>query len=228
MARLVEVIGARLKTSRTGSTLDRRETVASAHLLAGDPRLHAPLWDGKLWFAGSEFAKGHAGYLEGAVVDAAGVVSRLSTKKAGLQSMSELYAICRSSDIADSQAAGFVLMRAESNGESKPWPILITRKGNRYYGFENACPHLGSRLDETPGQFLDDDGNFLTCGRHRAQFDLDTGHCFIGPCQGRRLTPVHLVLDEGDVCVSGVRLAEEDGLDLPDPDAMPEVMIQPD
>jgi hypothetical protein len=42
------------------------------------------------------------------------------------------------------------------------------------------------------------------------------------------LTPVDLVIDEGDVCVSGVRLVEEDGLDLPDPDAMPEVMIQPD
>ncbi len=141
--------------------------------------------------------------------------------------MNELFAICRTSDIGDSQAAGFVLALAEETG-SKPWPILITRKGSKFYGFENVCPHQGMRLDASPGQFLDDEGNFLTCGRHRAQFDLDTGHCFIGPCQGQRLTPIHLVVDDGDVCISGVRLAEEDGLDISDPDATPEVMITPD
>jgi nitrite reductase/ring-hydroxylating ferredoxin subunit len=146
----------------------------------------------------------------------------------GVKSMSELYAVCRTSDIADCQAVGFVLQRVEKTGASGFWPILITRKGKHFYAFENACPHQGTPLDAAPGQFFDEDGNFLTCGRHRARFDLDTGHCFIGPCQGRRLTPVDLVIDEGYVCVSGVRLVEEDGLDLPDPDAMPEVMIQPD
>ena len=148
--------------------------------------------------------------------------------KEGARSMAELYAICRTSDIADSQAAGFVLMRKEESGAAQPWPILVTNKGNRYYAFENACPHHGMRLDARPGQFLDQDGNFLTCGHHRAQFDLDTGHCFIGPCQGQRLKPVRLVIDDGDVCVSGIELAEEDGLDLPELDSMPEITIQPD
>jgi nitrite reductase/ring-hydroxylating ferredoxin subunit len=123
---------------------------------------------------------------------------------------------------------GFVLMRAEENGEPKPWPILITRKGNKFFGFENACPHQGLRLDMNPGDFLDEEGNFLTCGNHKAQFDLDTGHCFIGPCQGKDLTPITLIIDDGDVCLTGVNLAEEDGLDIPDPDAMPEVMITGD
>jgi nitrite reductase/ring-hydroxylating ferredoxin subunit len=54
----------------------------------------------------------------------------------------------------------------------------------------------------------------LTCGRHRAQFDIDTGRCFIGPCQGQSLKPVMLVIDDGDVCVTGIDLADEDGLDL--------------
>jgi nitrite reductase/ring-hydroxylating ferredoxin subunit len=142
--------------------------------------------------------------------------------------MGDLYAICRTSEIADSGAAGFVLMRVEKSGAARFWPILITRKGNRFYGYENACPHEGTPLDATPGQFFDDAGDFLMCGRHRSRFDLDTGHCFVGPCQGRRLVTVDLAIDDGDVCVAGVRLAEEDGLDLPDPDAMPEVMIQPD
>jgi nitrite reductase/ring-hydroxylating ferredoxin subunit len=126
--------------------------------------------------------------------------------------MDELYVICRTVEIDDGQASGFVLMRAEESGEIAPWPILITRKGKQFFGFENACPHEGSRLDTNPGEFLDDDGNFITCGRHRAQFDLDTGHCFIGPCQGQRLTPIKLVIDDGDVCVTGVLLAEDNGM----------------
>ena len=146
----------------------------------------------------------------------------------GPAAMAELFAICRTSEIADSQAAGFVLSLKDESGTPKPWPILVTNKGNRYYGFENACPHHGLRLDAIPGQFLDQDGNFITCGQHRAQFDLDTGHCFIGPCQGQHLKPIELVIDDGDVCVTGVELAEEDGMDLPENDSMPEITIQPD
>jgi len=130
--------------------------------------------------------------------------------------MDELYAICRTVEIDEDQATGFWLSRRNESGDPVPWPIMITRKGNNFYGFENACPHTGERLDTSPGQFMDEDGNFLTCGRHNAQFDTDTGHCFIGPCQGKRLTAIKLVIDDGDVCVTGVELAEEDGLDRGD------------
>jgi nitrite reductase/ring-hydroxylating ferredoxin subunit len=142
--------------------------------------------------------------------------------------MSELFAICRTDEIEDSEASGFVLMRIESTGEPKPWPILITRKGNNFYGFENSCPHKGERLDAEVGQFLDEEGNFLTCGHHQSQFDLDTGHCFIGPCQGKKLTSITIVIDDGDVCITGVELAEEgeDGFD--GSEGAPEVMITSD
>jgi nitrite reductase/ring-hydroxylating ferredoxin subunit len=142
--------------------------------------------------------------------------------------MDELFVVCRTLDIDDGQVSGFVLSRAEANGEASPWPILITRRSNQFFGYENACPHQGTRLDTVPGEFLDEESNFITCGTHRAQFDVDTGHCFIGPCQGERLTPIELVVDDGDVCVTGVQLAEEDGLDLEDPGEMHEVLITPD
>ena len=124
--------------------------------------------------------------------------------------MDELYVICRTIEIDDRDVKGFVLMREGENGEPKPWPIMITRKCNQFYGYENVCPHQGLRLDTTPGQFLDEDENFITCGNHRAQFDPDTGECFIGPCKGQNLTPITLVIDDGDVCLTGVVLAEED------------------
>ena len=142
--------------------------------------------------------------------------------------MNEVFVVCRTLEIDDGQAAGFVLARAEESGGSSPWPILITRKAYQFFGFENACPHQGLRLDTTPGEFLDEEGNFITCGNHNAQFDLDTGHCFIGPCQGHRLTPIALVIDDGDICLKGIPLVEEDGLDVPDPGEMPEVVITPD
>ena len=139
--------------------------------------------------------------------------------------MIELFVICQTGEIEDGDATGFLLMRIEDTGERKPWPILITRKGNNFYGFENVCPHKGERLDAEPGQFLDAEGNFLTCGHHQAQFDLDTGHCFIGPCQGEKLKAIEIVIDNGDVCLVGVQLAEEDGLGLDEPEDAPEVMI---
>ena len=142
--------------------------------------------------------------------------------------MNELFAVCATYEIDDGSARGFVLARLDENGATKAWPILITRKGNNFYGFENACPHEGKRLATFPGEFLDEEGNFLTCGKHGAQFDLDTGQCFIGPCQGKALTPVALVFDDGDVCFSGIELAEDDGMDIADPNEVPEVMITGD
>ncbi|MEF3367978.1 Rieske (2Fe-2S) protein [Methylocystis sp. 9N] len=142
--------------------------------------------------------------------------------------MEELFAICRTVEIDDGQASGFVLMRMDDDGEPEPWPILITRKGNNFYGFENVCPHQGERLDATPGQFMDEEGNFLTCGHHHAQFDLDTGHCFIGPCQGQKLKTVTLVIDDGDVCVTGVKLFDEDTPGPDDEPDAPEIMITSD
>ena len=141
--------------------------------------------------------------------------------------MDELFVICDVRDVQVEEVRGFTLARATGEG-TQPWLILIARKGGRFYGFENACPHGGTRLDTVPGQFMDEEANFIACGKHGALFDIDTGHCFIGPCQGERLTPITLIIDEGDICITGVPLTDEDGLDIPDPDEHPEVMITSD
>jgi nitrite reductase/ring-hydroxylating ferredoxin subunit len=141
--------------------------------------------------------------------------------------MAELFAICPTSALEDGQATGFVLMRKLPDGSATPWPIIITRKAG-FFGFENICPHHGGPLDKVPGQFLDNSGNFLACGGDHSMFDPDSGKCFIGPAQGKALTPIALIIDDVDVCLTGVDLAEEDGLDRPEPDAMPEVMITSD
>jgi monoamine oxidase len=67
----------------TCSSLDRRENSVSTYAHAGDPCLRNGLWDGKLWFAGAEFAARQAGYLEGALIDAGRIAGRLTESNAG-------------------------------------------------------------------------------------------------------------------------------------------------
>jgi nitrite reductase/ring-hydroxylating ferredoxin subunit len=141
----------------------------------------------------------------------------------------DLFAICSTFEIEDFSARGFVLQKAVEKDGAKvgePWRIVITRKGRNFYGFENVCPHQGKRLDAGLEEFMDEAGNFLVCRHHGAQFDLDEGKCFSGPCQGQALTPIKIVVDDGDVCVAGVELFDEDGLDLEDEG--PGVMITGD
>ena len=71
--------------------------------------------------------------------------------------MDQLYVICRTVEIDDRDVKGFVLMRAAEDGEAVAWPIMITRKGSQFFGYENVCPHEGLRLDTAPGQFLDEE-----------------------------------------------------------------------
>jgi nitrite reductase/ring-hydroxylating ferredoxin subunit len=140
-----------------------------------------------------------------------------------VREMAELFAICSTFEVDDGGARGFVLARPDEEGNSKPWSILITRKSKNFYGFENACPHDAAPVD------MDDEGNFLTCGRCRSQFDMDTGYCFSGAGQGKTMTTIPLVIDDGDVCLTGIELAEEDGLDITEPgDDVPEVLITGD
>ncbi len=137
-----------------------------------------------------------------------------------VREMAELFAICTTYEVDDGGARPFVLAKPDDDGNSEPWPILITRKGKNYYGFENSCPHDAEKVD------MDDEGNFLTCPKCRSQFDMDTGHCFSGASQGNHLTTIPLVVDDGDVCLTGVKLFEEDGLNLDDAEGVPETTIK--
>jgi nitrite reductase/ring-hydroxylating ferredoxin subunit len=141
--------------------------------------------------------------------------------------MDELFVICRAIEIQEEEVRGFTLARMDGDN-MVPYRLLITRKAGAVYGYENICPHGKERLDRIPGEFMDEEGNFLKCGQHGAMFDLDSGKCFIGPCQGQSLTPVKLYIDDGDICIIDDMLTDEDGMHIEDPGAHPEVMITPD
>ncbi|TIX51639.1 Rieske (2Fe-2S) protein [Alteraurantiacibacter aquimixticola] len=125
-----------------------------------------------------------------------------------------IFAICSAEDIPNRRALPFVLAKRDENGLVAPWPIFILRWGKHVRAYENRCPHQDEHLDWERGEFLDGEGTRIQCGKHGALFDLGTGECVDGPCLGAHLTAIETLIDEdGDICLAGVALEEEDEVD---------------
>ncbi len=77
------------------------------------------------------------------------------------------------------------------------------RKGGRAFGYFNVCPHAGSPLNWSPGQFLDPTRTLIQCATHGAQFNIDDGACVSGPCPGSKLTEVPVDVKDGEIWIAG-------------------------
>lgn len=143
----------------------------------------------------------------------------------------EIYVICSASSIDPGTAKAFSLLRLNEEGETRPFPIVVIRKnGREFFGYVNVCPHEGVWLNIGSGTFFDSDKKFLKCGRHGAKFEVETGLCVDGPCKSANLEPIALTVIQGDVCICGVPLVEDDSSPYPfeDQDDTMEIMIHPD
>jgi nitrite reductase/ring-hydroxylating ferredoxin subunit len=144
---------------------------------------------------------------------------------------SSVFVICAARSIARGAAKSFSLSRIKESGEARPFPIVVIRTAtDDFVGYVNACPHQGIWLNFGAGEFFNSDGTFLKCGRHGAEFEINTGVCVEGACQGKSLEPLALTVIDGEVCLCGIALVEDD--DIPDPfaeqDDTMEIMIHPD
>lgn len=97
-------------------------------------------------------------------------------------------------DLADGTARAFAFEGPEGAIDG-----LLVRRGATVAAYVNRCPHLGTPLDWTPGQFLSTDGSHIVCATHGAQFRIEDGYCFGGPCAGRSLKPVAIEIRNGAV-----------------------------
>lgn len=143
----------------------------------------------------------------------------------------ELFVICAADAIERGGARAFSLSRLNEDGDSRPFPVVIVRTdGNEYFAYVNSCPHQHIWLNFGAGEFFTPDRAFLKCGRHGATFEIDTGLCIDGPCQGQNLEPIAVAVVDGEVCLCGVALAEDDGHPNPfeELDDTMEIMIHPD
>lgn len=73
---------------------------------------------------------------------------------------------------------------------------FVVRKGKDYFAYQNLCKHLPVTLDLNDNSFFNHDKSHLQCQMHGAVYEMQTGLCIGGPCEGARLNPLKLV-DEG-------------------------------
>ncbi len=91
-------------------------------------------------------------------------------------------------------AAGQVLKFRKQGLRGRPFVeglLVATPAGPR--AFENLCPHVPIPLDRIHDDIVSADGRTLVCQNHAALFDLATGHCVSGPCEGDSLREIPLV-----------------------------------
>lgn len=77
--------------------------------------------------------------------------------------------------------------------------LLLVRRGDAIYAYENRCPHRGTSLDWLPGRFMSADGELLQCATHGALFRVEDGLCVSGPCVQQHLTALRIERVDGEV-----------------------------
>ena len=67
------------------------------------------------------------------------------------------------------------------------------------YAYENSCPHTNVNLNWQEDQFFSFDGLYLECSLHGALFEPTSGVCIRGPCVGKNLKKMDIVIENGVV-----------------------------
>ena len=99
-------------------------------------------------------------------------------------------ALCQLDDLPEGGARGF-----EAPG--LPCKVIVVRKGGRVFGWRDFCPHYkgGTPMAWKRDAYLNGTGTHVACHAHGAWFDIETGACVQGPCLGKRLIRVPLIVD---------------------------------
>jgi nitrite reductase/ring-hydroxylating ferredoxin subunit len=108
--------------------------------------------------------------------------------------MNEGFVLCRSSEIGDGQARGFVVGEGALRRD-----VIVVRRGGVLRAYTNSCPHQGTPLETFPDKFLNEDGSLFVCSTHGARFRVEDGHCVSGPCLGKHLSALPLSVDADNV-----------------------------
>ncbi|AND91494.1 Rieske (2Fe-2S) protein [Bradyrhizobium diazoefficiens] len=98
--------------------------------------------------------------------------------------------IGRADEIGEGQSRGF---DPHDCGEDT---MFVVRWGGVLQAWRNACPHVdGAPMAWRKDAYLNADGSRIVCHAHGAEFLPDSGMCVQGPCVGKRLTAVPIIID---------------------------------
>jgi nitrite reductase/ring-hydroxylating ferredoxin subunit len=76
---------------------------------------------------------------------------------------------------------------------------FAVRYDNQAVAYLNRCAHVPTEMDWQTGEFWDQDKRFIICSVHGALYEPTDGRCIGGPCVGRRLLPIALKEEAGQV-----------------------------
>ena len=98
--------------------------------------------------------------------------------------------LCDLSALEEGQSLGF---------HSHHGPVFAVRFDDVIHIYKNECPHLGVNLEFQENQFLDSEGQLIQCSMHGALFNIATGDCLSGPCQGDQLTKLEFKVENDKI-----------------------------
>lgn len=104
--------------------------------------------------------------------------------------------LCPLSDLA---VPGSKAETVSIDGEDRA--AMVIRDETGVYCYVNACPHIETPLDFTPGQFLSLDKSHIICSTHGALFKIRDGFCVSGPCAGKSLETIPIFVDENNIVI---------------------------
>jgi nitrite reductase/ring-hydroxylating ferredoxin subunit len=103
--------------------------------------------------------------------------------------------LCRLDDIPDGNARGF------HPGAQRQDRLFAVRRGAEVFVYLNSCPHNWVPLDWAKDKFLACPGGDIVCFAHGAHFDVASGVCTAGVCEGEKLIPVPARVVDGVVLI---------------------------
>lgn len=121
-----------------------------------------------------------------------------TTPEAGVTS-TNANTLCKLDELEQCGSLGFDLVE---EGQDQ---FFVVHVHGQVHGWLNACPHVeGSPMAWRRHAYLDASRQWIQCHAHGALFDPHTGLCTEGPCKGRYLKRVELLIGEdGQVRLEG-------------------------
>jgi nitrite reductase/ring-hydroxylating ferredoxin subunit len=102
--------------------------------------------------------------------------------------------LCKIHDLEEGTSLGF---------SSHLGPVFAVKFDGEIHVYKNECPHLGVNLEFNENEFLDSEGQLIQCSTHGALFEIGSGHCLSGPCQGDHLTKLEFAVENDALILKG-------------------------
>ena len=78
---------------------------------------------------------------------------------------------------------------------------FVVKKDGKYYAYQNLCMHLPITLDLNDDNFFTHDKSQLQCHMHGAVYEIESGLCTGGPCEGAKLYSLELIEEESRLVI---------------------------